>query len=403
MDEFTGKTAVITGAGSGMGKAFALRWAAEGMNVVLGDIQQDALDATVAEIQASGGPVVGVRTDVSKLADIEALADAVEAAFGPVHLVHNNAGVEGYLDGPIWAATARDREWTVGVNFWSVVHGVRTFVPRMLAHGQEGHIVNTCSMTSVAQATNMYGITKHATIALSEVLWSDLRKAGAPIGVTALCPGTIATNLFYRSRNRPDALTDDGGNISAEGKELRDRMHLVLAAGMPPSEVAGKVVAPMTELTVEDFDRAWAVNARGVFMGLRAVLKIMKPQRSGAIVNTASMAAIKGAATFSPYIAAKHAVLGLTKSAALEGGPYNIRVNCVGPGHVDTRMARDLTKQINPDDPEGVFREVSASVPLYGRYGTATEVSNLVVFLLSDEAEYISGSLHLIDGALNAG
>jgi NAD(P)-dependent dehydrogenase (short-subunit alcohol dehydrogenase family) len=97
-------------------------------------------------------------------------------------------------------------------------------------------------MTSVVQATNMYGITKHATIALSEVLWSDLRKAGAPIGVTALCPGTIATNLFYGSRNRPDALRDDGGNISADGKELRDRMHLVLAAGMPPSEVADKVV-----------------------------------------------------------------------------------------------------------------------------------------------------------------
>jgi NAD(P)-dependent dehydrogenase (short-subunit alcohol dehydrogenase family) len=162
-------------------------------------------------------------------------------------------------------------------------------------------------------------------------------------------------------------------------------------------------MAPMTELSVDDFDRVWKVNARGVFMGLRAVLRVMKPQRSGVIVNTASMAAIKGAATFSPYIASKHAVLGLTKSAALEGAPYGIRVNCVAPGHIDTRMGRDLTKQINPDDPEGVYREVSASVPLHGRYGTATEVANLVVFLLSDEAEYVSGSLHLIDGALNAG
>jgi NAD(P)-dependent dehydrogenase (short-subunit alcohol dehydrogenase family) len=242
MEEFAGRTAVITGAGSGMGKAFALRWAAEGMNVVLGDIQQDALDATVAEISATGGSVAGVRTDVSKIAGIEALADAAEAAFGPIHLVHNNAGVEGYLDGPIWAASDRDWEWTVGVNFWSVVYGIRTFVPRMLAHGQEGHVVNTCSMTSVVQATNMYGITKHAVIALSEVLWADLRQAGAPIGVTALCPGTIATNLFYGSRNRPEGLTDEGGNISAAGKELRDRMHLVLASGMPPSEVADKVV-----------------------------------------------------------------------------------------------------------------------------------------------------------------
>ncbi len=162
-------------------------------------------------------------------------------------------------------------------------------------------------------------------------------------------------------------------------------------------------MAPMTELSVADFDRVWAVNARGVFMGLRSVLKVMKPQGSGAIVNTASMAAIKGAATFSPYIAAKHAVLGLTKSAALEGAPYGIRVNCVAPGHIDTRMARDLTAQINPADPDGVFKSVSESVPLYKRYGTATEVANLVVWLLSDESEYVSGSLHLIDGAVNAG
>jgi 3alpha(or 20beta)-hydroxysteroid dehydrogenase len=162
-------------------------------------------------------------------------------------------------------------------------------------------------------------------------------------------------------------------------------------------------MAPMTELSVEDFDRVWAVNARGVFMGLRAVLTVMKPQGSGAIVNTASMAAIKGAATFSPYIASKHAVLGLTKSAALEGAPYGIRVNCVAPGHIDTRMARDLTAQINPDDPEGVFRAVSDSVPLGKRYGTAVEVANLAVWLLSAEAEYVSGALYLIDGALNAG
>jgi NAD(P)-dependent dehydrogenase (short-subunit alcohol dehydrogenase family) len=162
-------------------------------------------------------------------------------------------------------------------------------------------------------------------------------------------------------------------------------------------------MAPMTELSVADFDRVWAVNARGVFMGLRSVLKVMKPQGSGAIVNTASMAAIKGAATFSPYIASKHAVLGLTKSAALEGAPFGIRVNCVAPGHIDTRMGRDLTAQINPEDPESVYRAVSASVPLGKRYGTATEVSNLVVWLLSPESEYVSGALYLIDGALTAG
>jgi NAD(P)-dependent dehydrogenase (short-subunit alcohol dehydrogenase family) len=242
MEKFAGKTAVITGAGSGMGKAFALRFAAEGMNVVIGDIQEDTLNATVSEIEAAGTSVVGVRTDVSSPDSLTGLADAAERRFGPVHVLCNNAGVEGYLDGPIWAATSNDWRWTVDVNFWSVVNGIRTFVPRMLAHGDPAHIVNTCSMTSVVQASNMYGITKHAVIALSEVLYSDLRKAGAPIGVTALCPGTIATNLFHGSRNRPPALTDEGGNISAAGRETRDRMHGVLAAGMPPSAVADKLV-----------------------------------------------------------------------------------------------------------------------------------------------------------------
>jgi 3alpha(or 20beta)-hydroxysteroid dehydrogenase len=162
-------------------------------------------------------------------------------------------------------------------------------------------------------------------------------------------------------------------------------------------------MAPMTELSVDDFDRVWKINARGVWMGLRAVLKVQKPQGSGVIVNTASMAAIKGAATFSPYIASKHAVLGITKSAALEAAPYGIRVNCVAPGHFDTRMGRDLTHQINPDDPDGVFRAVGESVPYGKRYGTAAEVANLVLWLLSSESEYVSGALYLIDGALNAG
>jgi NAD(P)-dependent dehydrogenase (short-subunit alcohol dehydrogenase family) len=160
-------------------------------------------------------------------------------------------------------------------------------------------------------------------------------------------------------------------------------------------------MAPMTELSVDDFDRVLAVNTRGVFLGLRAVLRVMKPRSSGAIVNTASMAGIRGAATFAPYVASKHAVVGLTRCAALEGAPFGIRVNGVAPGHIDTRMARDLTAQIDPADPEGVYRRISAEIPL-GRYGTAEEVANLVVWLLCDEASYLSGATHLIDGALNA-
>jgi NAD(P)-dependent dehydrogenase (short-subunit alcohol dehydrogenase family) len=216
------------------------------MNVVIGDIQQDALDATAAELSAAGAPVVALRTDVSKLADIEALADAAEERFGKIHLVNNNAGVEGYLDGPIWAATAKDWDWTLSVNLMSVIYGIRTFVPRMLAHGEEGHVINTCSMTSVIAATNMYGICKHAILAMTEVLAADLQAAGANIGATGLCPGIIATNLFHGSRNRPSALANSGG-MSASGASLRETMHATLSKGMPPSEVADLLVTAVRE------------------------------------------------------------------------------------------------------------------------------------------------------------
>jgi len=271
MEQFAGKTAVVTGAGSGMGKAFALRWGAEGMNVVIGDIQQDALDATVAELSAAGVPVLGLRTDVSKLADIEALADAAESRFGPIHLVNNNAGVEGYLDGPIWAATAKDWEWTLSVNLMSVIYGVQTFVPRMLAHGEPGHVVNTCSMTSVITASNMYGICKHAILALTEVLAADLKAAGANIGATGLCPGIIATNLFHGSRNRPTALRNEAG-MSSSGAALRESMHATLSKGMPPSEVADKLVTAVREnalylLTDHEWDSRIVARHEAIMAG----------------------------------------------------------------------------------------------------------------------------------------
>ena len=149
-------------------------------------------------------------------------------------------------------------------------------------------------------------------------------------------------------------------------------------------------MAPMTELSVADFDRVWAVNARGVFMGLRAVLKVMKPQGSGVIVNTASMAAIKGAATFSPYIASKHAVLGLTKSAALEGAPYDIRVNCVAPGPVYTPMV--YSRQMSP-----AGREARRKASVLSE-GTGWDIGHAVRFLLSAEARYITGHTLVVDG-----
>jgi NAD(P)-dependent dehydrogenase (short-subunit alcohol dehydrogenase family) len=271
VEDFAGKTAIVTGAGSGMGKAFALRWGAEGMNVVIGDIQEDALAATVAELEGAGVPVVGLRTDVSKLADIEALADAAEERFGKIHLVNNNAGVEGYLDGPIWEATAKDWDWTLSVNLMSVIYGIRTFVPRMIAHGEPGHVVNTCSMTSVIAATNMYGICKHAILAMTEVLAADLQRSGANIGATGLCPGIIATNLFHGSRNRPSALANPGG-MSESGASLRESMHATLSKGMPASEVAGLLVTAVREnqlylLTDHEWDTRVVARHEAIMAG----------------------------------------------------------------------------------------------------------------------------------------
>jgi len=142
MDEFAGKVAVVTGAGSGMGKAFAKRFAAEGMKVVIADVQRDALAQTAEELRADGASTLDVLTDVSSAAAVRYLAEAARDEFGDVHLLCNNAGVEGYLDGAVWEATDKDWTWTVGVNFWSVVHGIRAFVPHMLAHGEPAHVVN---------------------------------------------------------------------------------------------------------------------------------------------------------------------------------------------------------------------------------------------------------------------
>ena len=153
----------------------------------------------------------------------------------------------------------------------SVTYGIRTFVPRMLAHGEEGHVVNTCSMTSVIAATNMYGICKHAILAMTEVLAADLEAAGANIAATGLCPGIIATNLFHGSRNRQAEVSNQGG-MSTSGSELRDHMHAVLSKGMAPSEVADKVVTAVREkklylLTDHEWDSRVVARHEAIMAG----------------------------------------------------------------------------------------------------------------------------------------
>jgi NAD(P)-dependent dehydrogenase (short-subunit alcohol dehydrogenase family) len=238
---FEGRVAVVTGAASGIGLALAQRFAAEGMKVVMADVEAAALDRAAATVRATAPAVLATRVDVSRAEDVERLAGETYAAFGAAHVVCNNAGVA--VIGAIHEHTLADWQWVLGVNLWGVIHGVRAFVPRMLADGDEGHIVNTASMAGLTTAPFMsvYDVSKHGVVALSESMYKEFEATGAPIGVSVVCPGLIATNITRSSRNRPAELAEEGkaGPMAqAFGQGLADR----LTTGYPPSEVAEQVV-----------------------------------------------------------------------------------------------------------------------------------------------------------------
>ena len=211
IEDFHGKTAVITGAGSGFGLECARIGAQRGMNLVLADVQQDALDAAAAEMQAAGAQVLAQRVDVSDAQQMEQLAIAVQQRFGAPHLVFNNAGVG--AGGLVWENTVADWEWVLGVNLWGVVHGVRLFTPMMLAAAAKdsawrGHIVNTASMAGLLNPPNMgiYNVSKHAVVSLTETLYQDLSLVTEQVGASVLCPYFVATGINASERNRPGAL-----------------------------------------------------------------------------------------------------------------------------------------------------------------------------------------------------
>jgi NAD(P)-dependent dehydrogenase (short-subunit alcohol dehydrogenase family) len=206
MREFEGKVAVVTGAASGIGFAMAERFAQEGMYVVLADVEAPALEAAVTRLRQAEHDVLGVVTDVSKAESLEALAQQAFEAYGKVHVLCNNAGVAGAggSSGPVWEKTNRDWQWAFGVNYWGVLNGIQAFVPRMLAHGEEGHVVNTASIAGVtSNVFGIYGVTKYAVVALSEYLYRSLSEANARIGASVLCPSFVTTNLGASDRNRP--------------------------------------------------------------------------------------------------------------------------------------------------------------------------------------------------------
>jgi len=247
MKEFQGKVAVITGGASGLGRAMADRFAREGMHIVLADVEPDALARAEAEMKAAGAKVIGVRTDVSKAAEVEALAQKTLAAFGGVHLLANNAGVaEG---GKVWDNTVADWEWVLGVNMWGVIHGVRVFTPIMLKQGSEGHIVNTASVAGLISPPGMgiYCVSKHAVVTLTECLHHDLAQQTDKVKCSVLCPAYVPTGIADSGRNRPAELSETRHKTAADLALDASLKKAVQSGKLSAADVAQKVFEAVRE------------------------------------------------------------------------------------------------------------------------------------------------------------
>ncbi|HEY2506773.1 MAG TPA: SDR family NAD(P)-dependent oxidoreductase [Streptosporangiaceae bacterium] len=236
-----GRVAVVTGAASGIGLALAARFAAEGMRLVMADIEEPALRKAAAGLAGGGAEVLPVPTDVSSLAQVENLRAEAVRAFGSVQVLCNNAGVGGPHD-PIWLISPGDWDWVLRVNLGAVIHGIRTFVPLLLEQ-DAAHIVNRSSVFGAfAGALGPYGISKHAITALSETLYFQLREHGARIGVSVLCPGAVRTRFGSSARNRPAWAGTPTGSGAAERASEERFEQLQARSGADPAQVASLVV-----------------------------------------------------------------------------------------------------------------------------------------------------------------
>ncbi len=252
MRDFAGKTAVVTGAASGLGYAFAERFAAEGMNVVLADIETDALNAAVTRLEQQERSVLGVEVNTMRRETLERLRDQATERYGAIHVLCNNAGVTSREDGglgagagslPVWEVPDSTWDWVMGVNFWGVLYGLQVFVPHMLEHGEPGHIVNTASVAGLIPGASAYSVSKHGVLTLTEGLWHHLRAVGSDISASVLCPGFVNTQIVEAERNRPSEF----GEQIASTAEQRAMSQVVLGGGMDPADVAELVWQAMVD------------------------------------------------------------------------------------------------------------------------------------------------------------
>ena len=274
MNDLKGRVAVVTGAASGIGLAMANRFASAGMAVVLADIEQSALDSASHEVGASGAEVLAVRVDVSDAAAVEDLAVRTYERFGAVHVLCNNAGVGG--GGHQATLSVAEWNWVLGVNLHGVIHGIASFLPRMIEGGDHGHVVNTASMAGHLAFSGMgpYNASKYAVVGISESLYHEL--ADTNVGVSVLCPGWVNTRIGESSRNRPAGVPER--IVRPEDIARNDYVASVLAAGLPPSAIADLVHAAIVD------DTFWIFSHPEMLTGVRqradGILAGRNPQRA---------------------------------------------------------------------------------------------------------------------------
>jgi NAD(P)-dependent dehydrogenase (short-subunit alcohol dehydrogenase family) len=259
MQQLQGRVAVVTGAASGIGLALATRFAGAGMKLVLADIETAALQRALAELQAQGAQAIAVSVDVASAVSVEALADAAYRQYGAVHVLCNNAGVAApALLQPTWENSLADWHWILGVNLMGVVHGLRAFVPRMLAGGDEGHIVNTASVAGLLGGSGPYFASKHGVTCISEGLYKDLKTMGARLSASVLCPGVIRTAILEAERNRPAEFgrPTDLAALSESAQRWTSGFRAALEAGIDPAVVADAVAEAIVQ------DRFYVVPAQ---------------------------------------------------------------------------------------------------------------------------------------------
>jgi len=292
MQDFAGKVAVITGAASGIGRALTEKCIAEGMHVVMVDIEEAALEQAADELQATtNNQVLPIVTNVAIEAQLRNVLSETLENLGGVHLLFNNAGVGG--GGNAWNATQKDWDWVLGVNLWSVIYGLRVFVPQMISQNTPCHIVNTASVAGlIGGSTNaLYSVTKHGVVALTENLYVDLKGEETKIGCSVLCPGFVNTNIFNSGRNRPSDLANDA-EPPAPTPEDEQRIAMfreILRQGLQPAEIADIVFDSIRDnrlyiLTHDHFDEMIRTRAGNIvsgtnpIMGEAALANLAKPE-----------------------------------------------------------------------------------------------------------------------------